>query len=116
MSISTATAISTVQHPVAQRGSDRTATIVRHAAIGGIAGAAIGAGLSFTALPFIGALSAPIAAAIGGAAGLLVGGLVGFLRSRGGTQDAKSAASGVSQQVPPPPGSTSSGLPPALPR
>ena len=71
----------------AQPGS-RAGTIIKSAAIGGVVGAAALAGLSFTALPFIGALSAPIAAAIGGVAGLAIGGIVGWLRSRSGGDDA----------------------------
>lgn len=113
MSVSATT---TVQQSISSTTPSRNSTIVRHAAIGGIAGAALGAGLSFTALPFIGALSAPIAAAVGGVAGLVVGGLIGFLRSRGGPDDAKSAGVAVSQQAPPAPGTTGTGLPPALPR
>ena len=93
----------------------RTSSIVKHAAIGGVVGAAAAAGLSLTALPFIGALSAPIAAAIGGVAGLAIGGILGFLRSRSGGDDAKVAGVAVGQQAPPSPGTSSDGLPPALP-
>jgi hypothetical protein len=108
-------ALATSQLSIAQTAPSRTSKIVRHAAIGGVVGAALGAGLSFTALPRIGGLVAPKAAAIMGAAGILVGGLVGFLRTRGGSDDAKVAGTSVGQQVPPPPGTAGSGLPPALP-
>ncbi len=94
---------------------NRGATVAKHAIIGGALGAAAGAALSFTALPFIGALSAPIAAAIGGAAGLVIGGLVGFFKSRTSSDQARA---GVGQVAPPAPG-TGSGpnpqLPPPLP-
>jgi NAD/NADP transhydrogenase beta subunit len=112
MSVAT---ISTVQQQLSStsKPESRGATVIRHAAIGGVIGAAAAAGLSFTALPFIGALSAPIAAAIGGAAGLLIGGLVGFLRSRGSGDVPRSAASAV--QVPPPPAGSGSGSTPPLP-
>ncbi|MCB0880070.1 MAG: hypothetical protein KDC46_13950 [Thermoleophilia bacterium] len=99
----------------AQPGS-RAGTIIKSAAIGGVVGAAALAGLSFTALPFIGALSAPIAAAIGGVAGLAIGGIVGWLRSRSGGDDAKVSAVAVGQAATPPaPGTSGAGLPPALP-
>lgn len=90
----------------------RSTTIFKHAAVGGVVGAAVGVGLSFTGLPLVGGLFAPIAAAIGGVAGLAIGGLVGFLRSRGGSDGAKA---GVTQVIPPPPGTSSGTLPPPLP-
>jgi hypothetical protein len=108
-------AVSTVQQSVSTSSPSRARTIAKHAAIGGVVGAALGAGLSFTALPFIGALSAPIAAAIGGAAGIVVGGLVGFLRSRSSHHEAAAAGIAVGQSAPPPPGTSGTGLPPALP-
>lgn len=96
-------------------GSTRVATIAKHAVIGGAIGAAGAAALSFTALPFIGALSAPIAAAIGGAAGLVIGGVVGFLRSRGAVDGVKGGAAHLPQMAPPAPSVGTGGLPPALP-
>jgi hypothetical protein len=106
--------ISTIQQHVSQVGpsNPRLATVAKHAAIGGVIGAALGAGLSLTALPFIGALSAPLAAAIGGAAGLVVGGIIGLLRSRNtGAQ----VGAGLVRIPPPPPGAGGTGLPPAPP-
>jgi len=112
------TTVSTIHQSVAQTGSHaRTSTIAKHALIGGAIGAAAGAGLSFTALPFIGALSAPIAAAIGGVAGLVIGGIVGFLRSRSSDEGARVGA-GTLQKAPPLPTSGSGSrpqLPPPLP-
>lgn len=111
------TTVSTVQQRINQTSTpSRGATIAKHALVGGALGAATGAALSFTALPFIGALSAPIAAAIGGAAGLVIGGLIGFFRTRSSSDQAKA---GVGQVAPPPPGTGSGAnppLPPALPR
>jgi hypothetical protein len=98
--------VSQVAHPTSRFG-----TVAKTAAIGGVIGAALGAGLSFTALPFIGALSAPLAAAIGGAAGLVVGGIVGLLRSR---NSGPKVGAGLIQ-LPPPPPNTGGVLPPALP-
>ena len=111
MSVSTIN--TSIQQRVAQVGgpSNRLGTVAKHAAIGGVIGAALGAGLSFTALPFIGALSAPLAAAIGGAAGIVVGGIVGLLRTR--NQGAHVGAGLV--RVPPPPPNTGGVLPPAPP-
>lgn len=107
------TTVSTIQQArVVTQAPSRTQSIVRHAALGGVLGAALGAGLSFTALPFIGALTAPIAAAVGGAAGIVVGGLVGLLRSRSGSDHARS---GAIQLPPPPPGSGPAGAPPLPP-
>lgn len=107
--------VSTIQHPVQQATQpSRLGSIVKHAAIGGVVGAAAGAGLSLTALPFIGALSAPIAAAIGGAAGIVVGGLVGFFRSRGSSDGARVGA-GTIQTPPPAPSGGTGGTPPPPP-
>lgn len=109
----------TVTPVVGQLSTSRTESstlsrVVRHAAIGGAVGAVAGGALSFTALPFIGALAAPIAAAIGGAAGVIVGGIVGFLRGRSGSGDARNGAGTV--QVPPPPPTTGRGqMPPPPP-
>lgn len=107
------TTFSTIQqaHVVTQAPS-RAQSVVRHAATGGVIGAALGAGLSLTALPFIGALAAPIAAAVGGAAGILVGGFVGLLRSRSAGDHGRAGA----MQLPPPPaGSGPAGAPPLPP-
>lgn len=83
------------------------------AVAGGLIGAAIGAGLSFTALPFVGALTAPIAAAIGGAAGLVAGTIVGLVRTRSTSVQQAVAGSGSLGTPPPPPRSGT--LPPPLP-
>lgn len=96
-----------------QPGS-RFGTIAKHAAIGGVIGAVAGAALSLTALPFIGVLSAPLAAAIGGAAGIIVGGLIGFFKSRGGS-DAARIGAGAIQLAPPAPGTGSGNNPPPPP-
>lgn len=110
------TTVSTIQQGVSQSSSpSRFSTVAKHAVIGGAVGAAAGAALSFTALPFIGALSAPLAAAVGGVAGLVIGGIVGIFRSR---ESSDQARAGVGQIAPPAPG-TGSGpnpqLPPPLP-
>lgn len=110
MSITTVSQVT--QQQLTSTAPSRGATVARHALVGGAIGAVAAAGLSFTALPFIGALSAPLAAAIGGAAGLVVGGIVGLFRSRGADQ-ARNAAAVV--QVPPPPSTSTSSLPPAPP-
>ena len=109
------TTVSTRQNPVAPPlpASSRAATIGTHAIVGAALGAALGAGLSLTALPFIGVLSAPIAAAIGGAAGLVVGGLVGFVRSRS-SGDGVRVGAGIIQAAPPLP-TTGRGSNPPLP-
>lgn len=111
MSVNTVS--TSIQQRVSQVGqpTSRFGVVARHAAIGGVIGAALGAGLSFTALPFIGALSAPLAAAIGGAAGIVVGGIVGLLRSR---NSGPTVGAGL-LQVPPPPPNTRGVLPPAPP-
>lgn len=96
-------------------GSTRVATIARHALVGGAIGAAGAAALSLTTLPFIGAFTAPMAAAIGGAAGIVVGGLVGFFRSRGAAEGAKGGAAQLPHMAPPAPPVGTGGLPPALP-
>ncbi|MCW2956105.1 MAG: hypothetical protein JWO69_974 [Thermoleophilia bacterium] len=108
--------ISTPQHTLTYKAPESTMSrTVKHAAIGGVIGAALGAGLSFTALPFIGALSAPLAAAIGGAAGIVVGAIVGLVRSR---TSVTQAAGGVGQlPLPPAKGTSGTGaVPPPLPR
>lgn len=87
--------------------------IATHAGIGAAIGAAGAVALSFTALPIVGGAAAPIAAAIGGAAGLVVGGLIGFLRGR---SSASQASTGVLQLAPPAPRVSAGGLPPQLPR
>jgi hypothetical protein len=109
-----ATTVSTIQQRVSQvsHPASRGGVILKHAAIGGVIGAALGAGLSFTALPFIGALSAPLAAAVGGVAGLLVGGLIGLLKTR---NSGAHVGAGLITIPPPPPGAGSGGLPPAPP-
>lgn len=94
--------------------SSRVATVAKHAVIGGAVGAAVAAGLSFTALPFIGALSAPLAAAIGGAAGIVVGGLIGLLRTRGSHDGAKVGAATI-QSAPPAPTRGAGATPPPPP-
>ncbi len=109
MSVAT---VSTTQQPhVSQTSSSRFSKIAKHAVIGGAIGAASGAVLSSTALPFIGVLSAPIAAAISGVAGLVLGGIVGILRSRSSSDQGRA---GAGQVAPPPPG-TGSGPSPQLP-
>lgn len=110
------TTVSTIQQRVSQTSTpSRFATVARHAVFGGAIGAAGGAALSFTALPFIGALSAPLAAAVGGVAGLMIGCIVGIFKSRSSSDQARL---GVGQIAPPPPG-TGSGpnprVPPPLP-
>ncbi len=112
--MSVAAASSVRQPAIASSSTPRFDKVVSGAAFGGILGAAAGAGLSFTALPFIGGLAAPFAAAIGGAAGLVIGGLIGFLRGRSSSDDARVGA-GTIGHAPPAPGTTSNGLPPALP-
>jgi NAD/NADP transhydrogenase beta subunit len=113
----TVSAFATIQQSASTASPQRSDTIIRHAAIGGVVGAAAAAGLSFTALPFIGGVGAPIAAAIGGAVGIVVGGIIGLLRSGGSSEDARAAGVSVARQLPPPPpGTTGTGLPPALPR
>jgi hypothetical protein len=112
MSVATIGTVQQLSRP--SKPESRGATVVRHAAIGGVIGAAAAAGLSFTALPLIGGLWAPVAAAIGGAAGLLIGGLVGFVRSRSSGDAPRVAASAV--QIPPPPsGAGAAGTPPLPP-
>lgn len=103
--------------PSASTQPSRASTIAKHAVIGGAIGAAVGGvvGLLGLPIPFIGAIGAPIAAAIGGAAGLAIGGLVGFLRSRSSVTDTKVVGTAVGQAVPPPPGTSGTSLPPALP-
>ncbi|MCW2949995.1 MAG: hypothetical protein JWN41_1008 [Thermoleophilia bacterium] len=104
MSITTITNVST---------PSRFDRVSNYAALGGLVGAAAGAGLSFTALPFIGALTAPVGAAIGGAAGLLVGTVIGLFRTRSSaamTQVVTGAGSLGS--APPLPNTSSSALPP----
>lgn len=109
--------ISNVQHSLTLKAPESTLSrTVKHAAVGGVIGAALGAGLSFTALPFIGALSAPLAAAIGGAAGIVVGSIVGLLRSRGQSVSQGVVGAGQLPSAPPLPGTSGSGLPPRLPR
>lgn len=105
--------ITTVSPSVQQATTpqSRIGSIARHAAIGGIAGAAAGAGLSLTALPFVGAMTAPLAAAVGGAAGIVVGGLVGFLRSRAASDGARVGA----LQLPPLPTTPTGQAPPPPP-
>jgi hypothetical protein len=91
-----------IQLPVAPKPPETTLNrTIKWAAVGGVAGAALGAGLSFTALPFIGALSAPIAAAIGGAAGIVVGAVAGLIRSR--VLASHQATVGAGQLPPAPP-------------
>jgi hypothetical protein len=111
--MSVTTVQSSIQQRVAQvtHPTSRIGVVAKHAAIGGVIGAALGAGLSFTALPFIGALSAPLAAAIGGAAGIVVGGIVGLLRTR----NAGPPVGAGLLQTPPPPPNTGGALPPAPP-
>lgn len=105
-----------IRQSVSQAGQpgSRFGTIAKHAAIGGAIGAVAGAALSLTALPFIGVLSAPLAAAIGGAAGIIVGGLIGFFKSRGGSDGARIGAATI-QTAPPAPGTRSGGGLPTAP-
>lgn len=112
MSVSNVTTSIRQRVEQANQPGSRAGTIVRHAAIGGVIGAVGGAALSLTALPFIGALSAPLAAAIGGAAGLVIGGIVGIFRSR---NDGPRVGAGIIQAAPPAPGTSRGGLPPAPP-
>lgn len=56
--------------------------VLRNAALFGGIGAAAGFGLSFLSLPVIGQLSAPIAAIIGGALGVVTGAVKGMLDNR----------------------------------
>lgn len=92
----------------------RLATVAKHAAIGGAVGAVAAAGLSFIGpIPIIGGMFAPIAAALGGVAGLVIGGIVGLLRSRSSKDDAKVGAGVV--QAPPPPTSGVGSMPPPPP-
>lgn len=106
-----------IQLPVVnpQQQPSRASNVIKHAAVGAVAGAALGAGLSFTALPFIGLLQAPIAAAIGGVAGLVVGGIVGALRGGGGRRDTIVGSTMVNQVAPPAPGTGGGELPPRPP-
>lgn len=115
--------VTTVQHHVMpmSANTNRTGSIAKHAVIGGAVGAVAGVGLSFIGpLPIIGGMFAPIAAAIGGAAGLVVGGLVGFLRTRGsGGSEGVRVGTNTLQTAPPLPSNTSGAvpqLPPPLPR
>jgi hypothetical protein len=114
--MSIVTSITTRVHQ-ADDANPRLETVVKSAAVGGVLGAALGAGLSFTALPFIGALSAPIGAAIGGAAGIVLGSIVGILRSHAGPQGAHGGAATIQAAPPAPVGGTGAtpSLPPPLP-
>ncbi|MCW2923041.1 MAG: hypothetical protein JWM98_445 [Thermoleophilia bacterium] len=117
MSITTVTGISQVRtSSTTPPGSpSRFGTIAKTAAIGGVIGAVAAAGLSFIGpIPIIGGMFAPIAAAIGGAAGLVVGGLIGLLRSRGSSAPS-GAKVGASTIQAPPPVPTGTQLPPPLP-
>ena len=96
-----------VQLP-AQRSSLVT-TMLRNAAVFGAIGAVAGAALSFTALPFVGALTAPIAAAIGGAAGVAFGIVKGIFQHR------RENDSPVGQLPLPPSTPPGSLIPPPLP-
>jgi hypothetical protein len=88
-------------------------TVLKNAAIFGGIGAIAGAALSFTALPFIGVLSAPIAAAIGGAVGVLAGVVKGIFQHRKETNALPPVSQGPGTLPPgvllPPP------LPPGVP-
>jgi len=113
MSTSIKQSVSQTSAPSTSRGASAS-SILKHAAIGGAIGAVALGALTFTTLPLIGGRFAPIAAAIGGAAGLLIGGLVGFLRGRSSSDDAKTGAT-LTMQTPPPPPGTGAGLNPPLP-
>lgn len=110
-------ASNTTYHPVMPlpNGASRFGAIARHAAIGGAVGAVAAAGLSFVGpVPIIGGMFAPMAAAIGGVAGLVVGGLIGLLRHTGGPAHfARVGAATI--QAPPPVPPTGLQLPPPLP-
>ena len=103
------TTVTTVSSP------SRFDRVSNYSALGGLIGAGVGAGLSLTTLPFVGALTAPIAAAIGGAAGLVIGTVVGLLRTR--SEAAHQTTAGAGQLGTPPPAPSHSGgqLPPPLP-
>jgi hypothetical protein len=93
--------------------SSRGATIAKSAGLGALLGAAAGVGVSL--LTHI--VPLPIAAAIGGVAGLAIGGLIGFLRTR--NQDAQPpGVFGGNQYIQPappvPPGVGTGGLPPQI--
>jgi hypothetical protein len=86
--MSTTIATKTVQLPIApplppgtQQGGGM-GHVVKNAAIFGAVGAAAGFGISFLTLPVIGQVSAPLAAAIGGVAGLAIGAIKGVLDNR----------------------------------
>lgn len=118
MSVTTVTTASNFhQVPTTIPGSgSRFGTIARHAVIGGAIGAVAGAGLSFIGpVPIIGGMFAPIAAAIGGAAGIVVGGIIGLLRSQGNSAEGVRVGTATIQAAPPIPSRTSQ-LPPPLPR
>lgn len=107
MSITTITTVST---------PSRFDRVSNYSALGGLLGAAVGAGLSLTALPFVGALTAPIAAAIGGAAGLIIGTAVGLFRTRHSAGITQAASGSGQLGTPPPVPNTAAGmLPPAPP-
>ena len=76
--------------------SSSTSTILRHVALYGSVGAAVGFGASFLSIPVIGQLAAPIVAAIGGAIGATIGFFVG--RSKASRNGA--AADTVPPQLP----------------
>ncbi|MCW2926916.1 MAG: hypothetical protein JWM86_884 [Thermoleophilia bacterium] len=114
MSVSISNIRQTVSQQSGPTSTSRFATVAKHAVIGGALGAAAGAALSFTALPFIGAFSAPIAAAIGGAAGLVLGGLIGLLRTRGSSDGAHVGARMI-QSPPPAPRNGAGNTPPPPP-
>lgn len=82
------------------------AHIVKSAALFGAVGAAAGFGISFLTLPVVGQLGAPIAAAIGGAAGILAGAVKGIVDNRrahgGGFASPLTAAAGAATLTPPP--------------
>ncbi|MBC7462420.1 MAG: hypothetical protein H7287_13770 [Thermoleophilia bacterium] len=106
MSITTVTTIST---------PSRFDRVSNYSALGGLIGAGVGAGLSLTALPFVGALTAPIAAAIGGAAGLVIGTVIGLFRTRSEAVHQSTAGAGQLGTPPPAPSNTGGQLPPPLP-
>ena len=90
--------------------SSRGATIAKHAGLGALAGLAAGIGVSLLTK----IIPMPIAAAIGGAAGLLIGGLIGLLRTRNqSTTEGVVGQHQFIQAAPPvPAGVGTSGLPP----
>ncbi|MCW2972345.1 MAG: hypothetical protein JWN72_618 [Thermoleophilia bacterium] len=106
MSITTVTTVST---------PSRFDRVSNYSALGGLIGAGVGAGLSLTALPFVGALTAPVAAAIGGAAGLVIGTVVGLFRTRNHSVAINQTTAGAGQLGTPPPAPARTQLPPPLP-